>query len=597
MHERRSVPRSKLFPHTRGAKWGAILAGIALLTLAGLIAGAIYAYLSYRQAAAQLIVQRDRQVALLTAVRLQNELNKLSDDLTALARTSSLYLGLPDRQRQALKGAGPRLGLFDGGVVLQDNNGRVRATQPERWDIMGKDWSDKEFFRAMLGRARPAVHFSPVMEIGPEGAPVVVVTVPVLGENEELVGTLSGLFKLGESRVSAFYASVVRLRLPGTGNTFIADANGRILYDSGYERTGQTLEIPPNADSTPDTIRTTRDAEGHEVVAAYAPVPGTSWMLITETDWADAMAPVERFATGLIVLLGLGMIVPTLGVALLVRNQRSPAAEVEDGARVNMLIRQRLLPRQAPLIGGWDVAVHHAPASRASASAHDLYDFMILPDGRLMLALVTVADTGASAVHLMTTIRAALRTAACQAPSAGQALSVCNNLLCPELGQASAVASLFAVLDPSSARVQIANAGLSSPMHWNGSELVEMREGTALLGQTLDVEYDYDDVLLNHGESFVFYSSGALGARPEIGEPFGPERVRMVLNAAGARSAQSIIDALRLDLNEFADRKSLNSLDITLIALSRPAEKEKAAPPRRSLRDELRALGETDTDL
>lgn len=577
-----------------------ILAAVVLLTLAGLIAGAVFAYLSYRQAAAQLIVQRDRQVALLTAVRLQNELGKLSDDLTALARTSSLYLGLPERQRQALKGAAPRLGLFDGGVILQDNTGRVRATQPERWDIMGKDWSDMEFFRAMLGRERPDVHFSPVMEIGPDKASVVVVTVPVLGENEELVGTLSGLFKLGESRVSAFYASIVRLRLPGTGNTYIADSSGRVVYDSAYARTGQFLSIPPDATGDDSNAGApTRDAEGHEVVASYAPVPGTSWMLITETDWSQAMAPVQRFATGLIVLLALGMIVPTLGVALLARNQRIALADMEAGsqdARLSAQLRQRLLPRHAPLIGGWDVAVHHQSATK-DASARDLYDFMILPDGRLMLALATVADRGAQGLHLMTTARAALRTAACQTPSAGQALSICNNLICPDLRPESAVATVLALLDPASGRLQIANAGLSAPLRWNGSELVEMREGTALLGQSLDVAYDHDDILLGPGESVVFYTPGALGARPETGEPFGPERVRMALAASGATSAQGMIDALRMDLTEFADASSLSHLDITLLVLAKPPSKDGGERPRRSLRDELRALGETDTDL
>jgi hypothetical protein len=70
-----------------------------------------------------------------------------------------------------------------------------------------------------------------------------------------------------------------------------------------------------------------------------------------------------------------------------------------------------------------------------------------------------------------------------------------------------------------------------------------------------------------------------------------------VLSAAGAVSAQAMVDALRMDLSEFADAKSLSQLDITFLVLARPPAKEKSDEPRRSLRDELRALGETDTDL
>ncbi len=139
-------------------------------------------------------------------------------------------------------------------------------------------------------------------------------------------------------------------------------------------------------------------------------------MLVTETDWVDAMAPVQRLATGIIVLLALGMVIPTAGVALLARGQRHAAVysdQSQTEARISKALRQNLLPRYTPMLGGWELAVHHRGAI-SSATAHDLYDFMLLPDGRLMLSLATVAARGLAAPHLMTTIRAAFRTVACR---------------------------------------------------------------------------------------------------------------------------------------------------------------------------------------
>lgn len=578
----------------------AIIAAGVIVTLLGLLAGAMFAQASYRRASAQSVMQRDRQVALLTAVRLSDELEKLAGELEPVARSQSLYLGLTDRQRLFLRGLGQRLSVFDGGVILMDNTGRVRATVPERWDIMSSDWSNQEFFRNMLVAQPPAQYFSPILDVGPENSPVVVVSVPVLGENGELVGVLAGLFRLGESRVSAFYASIVRLRLPGTGNTYIVDDGGRIIYDSGYERTGQTMALPPtqalNSSNDPEP---SLDADGNRVIASYAPIPGTDWTLVTETDWAGAMAPVERFATGIIVLLALGMVVPTLGVALLARGQRSDAGEADQvalEARTGRALRSRLLPRYTPMLGGWEVAVHHQTAANG-ATARDLYDFMLLPDGRLMISLATVADRGLAAIHLMTTARAAFRAAACRSQSAGQALSLCNNLLCPDVGPSTAITSLLALLDPMSGRLQVANAGFCAPFRWVGGELIEMREGGDFLGQALDVQFDHDDVLMTPGESMIFYSPGTLGVRPETGDPFGPERLRRVLSASGASAAQAIVDAVRMDLSEFAEAKSLRTLDITILALSRPSPAPASEKPKRSLRDELRALGETETDL
>lgn len=577
-----------------------ILAGLVLLAMVGLLGAAASSYFSYRRAAEALVIERDRQLALLTAVRLRDELDKLADELQALARSQSLYLGLTDRQRLFLRGASQRLSLFDGGVILLDNTGRVRATVPERWEIMSDDWSGQEFFKSMLVAQPPAVHFSPVLDVGPNDAPVIVMSVPVLGENKEMVGVLSGLFRLGESQVSAFYASIVRLRLTGTGDTYIVDSAGQIIYDAGYERIGESIETGPlPTTGAQGGAQRTKDEEGHEVVVALAPVPGTDWTLITETDWTAAMAPVQSLATGFIAFLALGMIMPTLGVALLARGQRSDVLErdqVMTEGRLSKQVRQQLLPKQAPLLSGWDVGVYHQVGTNG-ATAHDMYDFMVLPDGRLMISLATVADRGIVAVHLLSTLRAAFRTAACRAQSPGQVLAQCNNLICPDLRPESAITSVYALLDPSSGRLQIASAGFCAPLLWRNGDLVEMREGGTFLGQALDQQFIHEEVLLASGESFVFYSPGVLGVRPETGDVFGPDRARAVLAAAGEATGQTIVDALCLDLLTFADKDSVRHQDITVIVLSRSIAPQPSVRPRRTLMDELSGLGDTETDL
>lgn len=577
-----------------------IVAGAVILTLIGVLIATVFIYQAYRDGMARLIVQRDRELSLLTAVRLRDELAKLARELDPVVRSQSVYLGLTEKQRLLLRGQGGRLGVFDGGLVLMDITGRVRASAPERWDIMSHDWSNEEFFRTMLVTAPPSEYFSSVADVGPDNTPVVVVSVPVLGPNGEMTGVLAGMFRLAAAQGSTFYASIVRLRLSGTGDSYIVDGAGRVIYDSGYRRTGQTMDIAAlRAAGSTSELKPTLNAAGAAVIVAHAPVPGTSWTLITETDWAQAMAPVERFASTIIALLALGLVVPTIGVALLARGQRGAISENDQAAleaRTGKAMRQRLLPPYTPMLGGWEVAVHHQSAANG-ATARDLYDYMLLPDGRLMIALATVAERGLAAVHLLTTARATFRTVACSTASAGRALSICNNLLCPDTGPDTAMTSLFALLDPASGRLQVANAGFCAPFRWSAGDLIEMREGADFLGQAPDIEFDHDEVLLGPGDAMLFYSPGALGIRPETGEPFGPERVRRVLNASGAGGAQAMIDALKTDLAEFADADSLHRVDLTFIALSRSPSARGSEKPRRSLRDELRALGETETDL
>lgn len=577
-----------------------VVAALVVLILASLLGAATYMYTAYRRATEDLIVQRDQQLALLTAVRLRDEMSQLANELQALSRSQSLYLGLTERQRLFLRGAASRLNIYDGGVILLDSTGRVRATMPERWEIMSHDWSDQEFFKAMLVSEPPAAFFSEVLDIGPEDSPVIVLSVPVLSEDKEVVGVLSGLFRLGESRLSAFYASIVRLRLAGTGSTYIMDSTGRVLYDSRYEMVGQRVgaEILQEALAGGRVHRTT-DARGSPVAAIYTPMPGASWILVTETNWTEAMAPVQRLTSGLLVLLAVGMVLPATAVVLLRRGQHSVSVHKDLAimeARLQDAMLRRFLPRHVPLLAGWDVGLYHQDGPPA-ASAHDLYDFMLLPDGKLMISLVTVAERGLAAVQLMATTRALFRAAACRSQGAGEALTQCNALLGPEVKPDATVTSVFALLDPVSGLLQIASAGFCPAFRWRDGELDALSEGGDLLGQSVDARYDQDDFMLSPGESIILCSPGILGVRPEQGDPFGPERVRAVLSAAQPQTAEDVVEALRLDLAEFADAGSLHKLAITMIALTRTPEPARTGSPTHSRRNDLAALGETDTDL
>lgn len=575
------------------------MAALVALILVSLLGTAAYIYASYRRATEDLIVQRDQQLALLTAVRLRDEMAQLADELQALARSQSLYLGLTDQQRIFLRGAASRLNIYDGGVILMDNKGRVRATVPERWDIMGKDWSHQEFFRAMLVSEPPEAGFSEVMDIGPDQSPVIVLSVPVLNADKEVVGVLSGLFRLGESRLSSFYASIVRLRLATSGSAYLMDADGRILYDSTSGRVGQRVspEVLEAARSGSGAHRTV-DASGSPVVAIYTPTPGSDWYLVTETSWTEAMAPVQRLTQGLLALLAVGLFLPTAGVAWLRRGQNHVAAnsdQIAQETRLHSAMLRQCLPRQVPMLSGWEIGLYHHDGP-PNAPAHDLYDFLLLPDGRLMISLATVAGKGLAAIQLMASTRASFRSAACHSRGAGEALAHCNRLLCPDVHAGTAVTSVYALLEPATGQLHIANAGFTPPFRWRDRELEVLGEGGDFLGQRLDASYDQDTLALQPGESIILYSPGILGVRPERGDPFGPERVRDALSATEPQGAEDTVEALRLDLVDSSAASSLRSLTFTIIVLTRELGATTATGQPRTSHD-LDALGETDTDL
>jgi hypothetical protein len=251
-----------------------LIVGLMAVTLAVLAGAAVFTYLAYQRASTDLVMERNRQVTYLSAARLKEEMSKYAAVLSSLTRMPEIYGGDAGARRAALADAGFRLGVFDGGVVLLDNFGRVQAAQPERPGILGDDWSGSDCFRELLVSRGP--YFSGAVRDGPDGASVVVISVPILGDNDEFLGALAGMFRLGESTLSAFYASFVRLRIGQSGNTLLVDGNGQVVYDSGYALVGQSWDLNRFPDfGHQGGVARLQDADGNDVIAAYATVPGT----------------------------------------------------------------------------------------------------------------------------------------------------------------------------------------------------------------------------------------------------------------------------------------------------------------------------------
>jgi hypothetical protein len=294
-----------------------VLAAVALVTFA-----------AYQRTEAERAIERHQELVSLSGARLQEEQKKFTDVLASLARSEGIYRDSPVGRRIALRQAGLRLAVFDGGVVLLDNFGRLVAAEPGRPEILGDDWSNRDYFRNMLS-SHSVVVFDAVAD-GPDRPEVVVLAVPITGTGGEFLGTLAGMFRVGSPAVSAFYASIVRLRIGEGGSTYLVDGNGRVIYHSDPEHLGETLTaqspVAPILKGE-SGARRTRNHDGQDIVAAFAPVPGTSWGLVTEEDWAFLTSSGRRYGQFLLFFLALGMILSAVGVRLFVRQRQAEVLE------------------------------------------------------------------------------------------------------------------------------------------------------------------------------------------------------------------------------------------------------------------------------
>jgi len=270
-----------------GIRWGSlrtkIIAWSFVPTMIILIAVAVFIFYAYENVTEDLVIEQNRDVARLTSRQLEAELKEYADLLFNEAHMPEIEGNEPVVQRDALKGASNRLAVFDAGTLILDTFGTVVAAEPERPEILGQDWSDHTYYRQILRfemQGSSEAVFSDIVADGQGGEEVLGIAVPIVGEHGEFLGSIVGMFRLGATTVSTFYGGLVRLHLGESGNAYLVDGNGRVIYHTDSDliaddfSTQNMVQRVLNGQS--DAIRT-KDIEGHSIVASYAPVPGTSW--------------------------------------------------------------------------------------------------------------------------------------------------------------------------------------------------------------------------------------------------------------------------------------------------------------------------------
>ena len=320
--------RARTSLRTRILEWTFVPAAIILSAVAFTI------YYAYQQVTEDLVVGRNQQLTHLSAGQLSADLNPYVDTLNSLARNPDIYAADVARQSDALRGAQNQLLAFDGGAVILDAMGRVVAAVPEQQVLVGDDWSNFGFFRQILRGGGAA--YSDIILGDRALTPVVAVAVPILSNQGEFRGTLAGLFQVGTHRPSAFYGGIVKLRLGQNGSTFLVDGSGRVIYHPDETRIGQQvgaqLDVAQVLKGQAGYIRT-RDAAGVDILATFAPVPGTPWGLVNEENWASLLAASRGYGQFLFLLIALGILTPTFVVLLGIKRITDPVVRLTAAAK------------------------------------------------------------------------------------------------------------------------------------------------------------------------------------------------------------------------------------------------------------------------
>ncbi|HET6202602.1 MAG TPA: SpoIIE family protein phosphatase [Planctomycetota bacterium] len=217
----------------------------------------------------------------------------------------------------------------------------------------------------------------------------------------------------------------------------------------------------------------------------------------------------------------------------------------EHDLKVAAEVRESLLPKKLPPVPGYEIAGAYRPAEEAGG---DLYDLLDLPGGRVGLLVAEVSGKGVTAALLMTMTRTCLRAEALRAAGPREALIAANRSLAPDMRRGLFVSVLYAVLDPPSGSLRVANAGHKVPLlrfaAAEGTLRAVHSEGIALgfdPGPVFERTIAEVEVPLALGDRAVLLTGGAFLVRNPEGTEIGERGVYASVKREAAKETDAFV--------------------------------------------------------
>jgi sigma-B regulation protein RsbU (phosphoserine phosphatase) len=231
-------------------------------------------------------------------------------------------------------------------------------------------------------------------------------------------------------------------------------------------------------------------------------------------------------------------------------------------------IQRQFLPSAPPAVRGLDLAGYNRPCHSVGG---DYYSFVVLPDGKLILALGDVAGKGMSAALLMVNLQARVQLLAEQPGSPAEMVTSLNralNVVCPSN---RFVTFFLCEIDPRTGETSFSNAGHNPPYLVRADGAVEtLAAGGPVLGILPGLTFQPQATLLGPGDTLVVYSDGVTEATNADGDEFGEVRLEEILVRNRTMTAAELVDEVNAELESFVGGAPPND-DITFAVARRTA--------------------------
>jgi len=228
--------------------------------------------------------------------------------------------------------------------------------------------------------------------------------------------------------------------------------------------------------------------------------------------------------------------------------------ENQEQLQVAREIQQRLFPKSAPAIEGFDIAGVSYPADETGG---DYFDYLPMVNGAVGVIVGDVTGHGIGPALLMAETRAYLRSLSANREDIGEILTTANRILTEDIGEDRYVTLFLGRIDPKSHSFAYASAG-----HPTGYVLAPSGEIKMLLKRTavplgINPAAKYNgavQVPLQAGDMVLLLTDGIEETMAPDESFFGIERTLHVVRQNREKPAREILDALYRAVRDFSQQ-------------------------------------------
>lgn len=259
-------------------------------------------------------------------------------------------------------------------------------------------------------------------------------------------------------------------------------------------------------------------------------------------------------------------------------NQMVPQLEdrlrVRDALAVAMEVQQHLLPSEAPVVAGFDIAGHSIYCEDTGGDYYDFIDLSEVGEGCVGIAVGDVSGHGVAAALLMTTVRALLRSRALRPGSVepgtlGALMTEINRQLAGDIHRGRFMTLVYIVLESDTRTLRWVSAGHDPMIVYDPAS--GAFEELAAVGIPLGIEADWtyaeQAAPFSRPGSILFAGTdGIWETRNAAGEVFGKEAMKQVIRDTAEKPAAEICQAVHGALAAFRGGAQAAD-DVTLVVV------------------------------